>query len=54
LKIEKLVFVDNQYVAGFHSHSYVKHLPFQPLEDVGRFKMELWFLSESSSGRNLI
>jgi hypothetical protein len=24
------------------------------LEDVGRFKMELWFLSESSSGRNLI
>ncbi|CAF0927203.1 unnamed protein product [Rotaria sordida] len=42
--------LNNQYIAGFHSNSYIKHLPFQSLKDTERFKMELWFLPESSSG----
>jgi hypothetical protein len=45
--------LDNQYIAGFYSTSYIKHLPLQPLEDTERFKIELWFLSESSSGKSL-
>ncbi|CAF3260918.1 unnamed protein product [Rotaria sp. Silwood2] len=42
--------LNNLYIAGFHSNSYIKHLPFQSLKDTERFKIELWFLSESSSG----
>ncbi|UJR13720.1 hypothetical protein I4U23_000731 [Adineta vaga] len=41
---------DYQYIAQFSSHSYIKHLPFRPFKDTGKFKIELWFLSASSSG----
>ncbi len=43
--------VDHRYTAGFHSNSYIKHLPLQSVEHTGRFQMEIWFLSESSSGK---
>jgi hypothetical protein len=48
----RFVCIDNRYTAGFHSNSYIKYLPLQSLENTGRFKMEIWFLSESSSGWN--
>ncbi|CAF1289873.1 unnamed protein product [Adineta steineri] len=41
---------DNQYIAEFHSNSYIKYVPFEPLENTGKFKIELWFLTENSSG----
>jgi hypothetical protein len=44
--------VDNQYVAAFNSNSYIKRPPIQPIEHSGKFTIEIWFLSESSSGRN--
>ena len=44
--------LDNQYIAAFHSSSYIKRPPLQPIEHSGRFTIEIWFLSESSSGRN--
>jgi hypothetical protein len=47
----KISFIDHRYTAGFHSNSYIKHLPFQLLDNTGRFKIEIWFLSESSSGK---
>ncbi|CAF4879182.1 unnamed protein product [Rotaria sp. Silwood1] len=40
----------NQYIAGFHSTSYIKHLPFQSWKNIERFQIELWFLPESSYG----
>ncbi|CAF1014592.1 unnamed protein product [Adineta ricciae] len=42
--------LDHQYAVQFQPISYVKHRPFQPLEETGKFKMELWFLSSKSSG----
>jgi hypothetical protein len=50
---ERFVWIDNRYTAGFHSNSYIKHLPLQFLDHTGRFRMEIWFLSESSSGREI-
>lgn len=43
--------LDRRYTAGFHSNSYIKHLPLKSMEHTGKFQIEIWFLSESSSGR---
>ena len=43
--------LDRRYPVGFHWNSYIKHLPLKSMEHTGRFQIEIWFLSESSSGR---
>ncbi|CAF3381609.1 unnamed protein product [Rotaria socialis] len=41
---------DNPYIAAFDTNSYIKRPPLEPLEHTGKFSIEIWFLSESSSG----
>jgi len=55
--INKIIFfieLDNQYIAAFYSNSYIKRPPLQPVEHTGKFTIEIWFLSESSSGRKIL
>ncbi|CAF3324637.1 unnamed protein product [Rotaria sp. Silwood1] len=42
--------LDNQYIAAFDPNSYIKRPPLELLEHTGKFSIEIWFLSESSSG----
>lgn len=42
--------LDRRFTVGFHSNSYIKHLPLKAMESTGRFQIEIWFLSETSSG----
>jgi hypothetical protein len=51
-KIQSLISIENQYIAAFYSNSYIKRPPLQPIEHTGKFTIQIWFLSESSSGRN--
>jgi hypothetical protein len=44
------ILLDKQYPVAFYSNSYIKR---PPLEHTEEFKIEIWFLSESSSGKNL-
>jgi len=39
-----------RFVAAFYSNSYIKRPALQPIEQTGKFSMEIWFLTESASG----